>query len=723
MAETIEYKYKADTKKATKDVENLGDAMKDTQKQAGKTEKNVGEMADAVGTLGGPIKGAIDGVKSLGMSLKALMANPIVLLIAAIVGALTLLYKAFTSTKEGGEKMNQMMAFMSAGMDVLRDIAVQLTEKLISVFQDPKKALNDFVQLLKDNVYNRFVGLLELIPKLGKAMGLLFEGEFSKAGEVALDAVSKVTLGVENMTQKMTEGMEQLQEITAEMIREGKIAAEIEGKLQKLADAERKLNIERARRAKQIEANRAIADDENKSLEERRQALDKALASEENLLQNEVYIAQRRYNLIKQKNKQTSETIDGVEKEAEALQKLYELQAQLSAKQTERNMADKNLLIQIEQQKLMAVQTAFTGIVETYDNAAEKQRQLRDDESASIQSRIEANQRLRLILDEGEQKEKENIQTRIDGLKAINDQYGASVDRNNEILALTEELKGVEAKYQGQRSEQLTNINGLLKEERELQISIGETQLEVDQIIAESNLERIEGTKAGLDAEQQMIDDRYNAEKTALDNQISQLKVGTQAYQDALNERKLLDAQYTADTESLAIKRRDFEKQVIEAKYEYTKNGFTAISGLLDAFAGEDEARQKKLFKANKAISIANAVLSTYEAVNAALATKQELFPYERFIRASLALATGLANVKKITDTQFSPSGTTSPSGGGTPVVGPSVGIVGGQMNNNVQMAGLLNERKPQRAYVVGQDVDTQQSLDRHIKQNATLGE
>ena len=57
-----------------------------------------------------------------------------------------------------------------------------------------------FVKLLKENIINRFEGLLELVPQLGKAVSQLFKGDFSGAAETAANAVSKVTLGVDNIT-------------------------------------------------------------------------------------------------------------------------------------------------------------------------------------------------------------------------------------------------------------------------------------------------------------------------------------------------------------------------------------------------------------------------------------------------------------------------------------------------------------------------------------------
>jgi hypothetical protein len=55
---------------------------------------------------------------------------------------------------------------------------------------------------------------------------------------------------------------------------------------------------------------------------------------------------------------------------------------------------------------------------------------------------------------------------------------------------------------------------------------------------------------------------------------------------------------------------------------------------------------------------------------------------------------------------------------------GPSIGIVGGQVNSATQLTNAINGamNKPQKNYVIGSDVTTAQGLDRKISQNATLG-
>jgi hypothetical protein len=77
---------------------------------------------------------------------------------------------------------------------------------------------------------------------------------------------------------------------------------------------------------------------------------------------------------------------------------------------------------------------------------------------------------------------------------------------------------------------------------------------------------------------------------------------------------------------------------------------------LADTFAGEDEDRAKQAFNINKGISTAEAIVNTYTGATAALATKTEVYPYERFVRAALVISTGLAQVAQISKTRYNSS-------------------------------------------------------------------
>ena len=66
-----------------------------------------------------------------------------------------------------------------------------LGEKIIWAFENPKEAMQSFVNFFKDQIVNRFTGFLNFIPNLGKAISLVFEGKFKEAGKVAVDSVGQ----------------------------------------------------------------------------------------------------------------------------------------------------------------------------------------------------------------------------------------------------------------------------------------------------------------------------------------------------------------------------------------------------------------------------------------------------------------------------------------------------------------------------------------------------
>lgn len=96
----------------------------------------------------------------------------------------------------------------------------------------------------------------------------------------------------------------------------------------------------------------------------------------------------------------------------------------------------------------------------------------------------------------------------------------------------------------------------------------------------------------------------------------------------------------------------DKEKEIQAAKFKAVNDSLNAITDIYSAFASSSEEDQKKAFEVNKAAQIAQAIVNTYQGVTAALTTVP-LFPGQQFITAGLALATGIAAVKKISDTQY----------------------------------------------------------------------
>jgi hypothetical protein len=433
---------------------------------------------------------------------------------------------------------------------------------------------------------------------------------------------------------------------------------------------------------------------------------------------------QKEINALEKENgelqNENAKKIGNIKKVANDVKDFYVGVATTIAKSTKKAFDNKEVLANAEH-NIERLGILFQGIVEKYDLMAEQQRQIRDDETKTISERIAANNELAKVLDEGAKKEKENLQARIGLLQTQQNLLGATKERSNEILSLQQELTAVDAKYAGLKSEQLTNINALEKEGIELKKAEAEGTIEANAIISQSNADLLADTLEGFDARQKALDDEFAQRSELLNTELSQLKEGTQAYVDAVNEKKILEAQFTADSKALASERVRFIGENAEAELEIEKE---LQQGKVDAVMGAMAGLQTLLgedSKYGKALAVAQAIISTYQGASKALGQGGVFGP----VAAAGVIAQGLAQVRSIMATELPDSPMGSDGGGSAMSMpsGPSVGIIQGQMSQTSQLQAELNSqmRRPTRAYVVGQNVTTQQSLDRHILENATL--
>jgi len=108
------------------------------------------------------------------------------------------------------------------------------------------------------------------------------------------------------------------------------------------------------------------------------------------------------------------------------------------------------------------------GLIEKYDLQAEQQRQIRDDESKTIEERIKANEKLGEILDKQEEEMMKNAQLRVDAAERELAKNEDNLEAQVALIEAENELAAVQAQVAGFRSEQLTNINSLERERLDL---------------------------------------------------------------------------------------------------------------------------------------------------------------------------------------------------------------------------------------------------------------
>jgi|13_taG_2_1085334.scaffolds.fasta_scaffold20087_1 hypothetical protein len=134
-------------------------------------------------------------------------------------------------------------------------------------------------------------------------------------------------------------------------------------------------------------------------------------------------------------------------------------------------------------------------ILEQKDREAEKLRQIRDDESKTIEERIEANNKLAAVLNEQERLMLANADAVIAAAQA---QFDKNANDENQIALLEAkaEREGILAQIEGFRSEQLMNINSLererldlIDEEKEKAKEAAEEQIALSRAVAEAKIQ------------------------------------------------------------------------------------------------------------------------------------------------------------------------------------------------------------------------------------------
>ena len=333
MAVTKTINLEVNTKDAKKSLKGLEKGVDDVNKEVKETSKSTQQMGGTLDKVtGGAVskfnsfKGALTSVTTGFKSLKvAIIATGI----GALLIAVTALGQAFTRSEEGQNKFAKILGVIGSVTGNLLDLLADLGESIISVFENPQQAIKDFANLIKQNITNRFDGLLNLIPQIGKAINLLFKGEFSEAGKVAADAVGKVVLGVDSITDSVSGAIDAVKEFGEEVAADANAAAKIADQRANAEKAARKLIVERAQAEQDIARLREKAVNKEKfSAEERIAFLEEAGKISEDLAAKETAVAKLRLEAKLTENSLTKSNKNDLNEAAQLEASVIQLETQ-----------------------------------------------------------------------------------------------------------------------------------------------------------------------------------------------------------------------------------------------------------------------------------------------------------------------------------------------------------------------------------------------------------
>ena len=253
MAIKKKFILEADVEDAIKQVGELKQGVKDTDKAAVDSKKGFDKM-----------KG---GVSAVGLAFKALG-------IGLIVAAFVKLKDMLSQNQVIMDRVSVVTESMGFVFQKVVNFAVELGTKMTKAFTDPKKAIEDLWTALKQNIVNRIEGLIDLFGILGEGIRAVFNRDLDALKEAASDAgTALIQLGTgfdEEQQKKIADSLKDtanaLKNATTEATAYGKAITKMKNEV-KLAEAQqRTLQLVYQRDA---ELQRQIRDDISLTFEER----------------------------------------------------------------------------------------------------------------------------------------------------------------------------------------------------------------------------------------------------------------------------------------------------------------------------------------------------------------------------------------------------------------------------------------------------------------------
>jgi len=304
--------FQTDTGEVTKSLSDIQKGLEGVDSQLDKTSQNtskIGRGLKAAGKLGAT------GFKALGTAIAATG-------IGALIGLIAGLTAKMSENKKIAEAFEVVVSAVGAAFNILVEKIEPLAGVIIDAFSNPVESIKAIGKAIKDNLQTRLEGLLEFLPAIGEAVSLVFQGKFSEAGKVAADATGKVVLGVEDITDKVSEAADAVTEFANEYVEEvtkaTKAATGLTQEQQKLRDRQRELNVATAQGAAEVEELKRQSDDQRLSVEERIEAATKAAELNKKFADENVAIANETAALLRRELELQGESEERLQAVADA---------------------------------------------------------------------------------------------------------------------------------------------------------------------------------------------------------------------------------------------------------------------------------------------------------------------------------------------------------------------------------------------------------------------
>jgi hypothetical protein len=612
-------------------------------------------IASMTGSLKAMIQAGVAGFKTLG---KVILANPIFLLIGAIVGIIA--YWKELSDLVSGKK--GMLESLNKQADALKTQEQSLTRQLAlqkALGEGAAAILRTELDMLANKQRQAEVAMEIAVLEDDKV-------KFLEAQQQQLTAINdtemrriKIHKDAQSLLDKIRAGKDD--EYNKQLL-QNQAFSEYKARTEELG-VEQQRNNERAR-----QVNNEIAAAQQAG----NRALEEKLKLEKLSLYNQ--------NVSIQSNKDEIWNAGMAAKDEVKTEKELARIAANKAKQAERKSAAD-----------AASKKLADDILAVEEHMVEVQRSLMADKDREI-----------LLLQE---KQAEELKTYEKGKKSAEDLAKLKTSHATELKILTD-------KYDKEAQEK--EAEKLAKEKEAAQERLKEKQqelIDLQTIIDTADESNFQATLSQQQRDLMASQDYYF-------NLISQAETA------GLDTAALIEEQGRKENEIKDKYRKEDEanqKATQDFRLKQLGESFAALGALNDAFTKKGQQQSKKQFQIQKALNLASAVVDTYGGINRALNDKTMPSTTARIIQASIVGAMGLANVIKISKTEYgnasAPSGTNMSAGGGG-----DAGTTAPSPANFAFLQNQPNQQPPLQAYVVGTQVSSNLEAQQLIQNQSRLG-
>jgi hypothetical protein len=624
-------KAERDGTKAGQDLEKqtaeIYEEMKRLQEATGKHTLSVGDyekgwrgLRDELGQMPGATGAVVGGFDNMSAAAKRFLANPIVLVIALIVGGLAALFNMFKKTQAGSDLLSKASAALSGVFSALVGIVDKLFKGLMAVFEDPQKAMQDFWAALKKNIVNRLQGVVLLVKALGNAFKSLWERDMEGLKTAAKDAGSAlVQMGTGLDAEQQKEFAAAVRDTTQAIIDQAKAFADLEAARIKTRRANRELEKSVENLITQEELQKAIADDVTKSFAEREAAAQKAAELTIKRAKLQQSIASSNLALINReldlRRKSGEDVEDLLDKQLDAYKTLRQAQRDylLSVRDNQKRESE---LIQDRLEKDLDI------LIDGFDNQKTINERIIADDTRTFEERKAKLDETKALFESTFAKQIETIQNftqvQLDANDLINESDAVALNQKIRSLGLSEVIEG--------------RLLEIIRERRTATQDLADAEKDL-------NAKKAAADQKAIDDAKKLKKERYDAAAEAIDQEtdLRMSEIDIMQTTEAEKTRLRLEAE-KARLQKILELNRTMEGQLSKLQIDTIKNTIKKIDQEISANAKDnkdiysifgikldDEQKQAISDSINYAIEGIQSLLSArIEAADAALQKIQE---------------------------------------------------------------------------------------------------